>query len=267
MLSLSKIKEETDKLCSLIWDWFEVIDNLSPDEARGKVSQDDSGVITIEGYDFLEILEEMEKWYNCSLQLMKETGYVGLDEFKQLFKDEKFSMFSYLNKLFNGKDLLLEEEINEFEDRFFQMAFILNALPDAIATVREKEFLGSPIEMIFSYIEEAIKISSEDPLNAATKGRLAIEKGVNFLCLEKNIVVTTSSDQQKFTRPRASFCVKVYALSNAGIITSAEEKEVKDTYKICSEIMHGDKTSSPISTFKEHLETTKQILKKLINEL
>jgi hypothetical protein len=249
MLSLSKIKEETDKLSALMWDWFEFIDGLSPDEAYE--------------YDTIEIIEEMEKWYNCSLQLMKETGYVGLDEFKQLFKDEKFSMFNYLNNLFNGKEPSKEEN-DEFQDRFFQMAFILDALPDAIATVREKkEFSGNPIEMIFSYIEEAIKISSEDLINAATKGRLAIEKGVNFLCLEKDIAIT----QKISPGPRASFCDKVNALANGGIITSTEEKELKDTHKICSEIMHRGKTSFPISTFKERLEIAKQIFKKLINEL
>jgi hypothetical protein len=249
MLSLSKIKEETDKLSSLMWDWFDFVDNFSPDEAQG--------------YDFFEILEEMEKWYNCSLQLMKETEYVGLDEFKQLFKDEKFSMFSYLNNLFSGKGPS-EEKRKEFEDRFFQMAFILNALPDAIATVREKkEFSGNPIEMIFSYIEEAIKIFSEDIADAATKGRLAIEKGVNFLCLEKNIVITPKD----ISRVRPSFCDKVNALLNAGIIISEEAKELKDTYYLCSDIIHRGKISLPISTFKERLETTKQILKKLINEL
>ena len=251
MLSLSKIKKETDKLSSLMWDWFEVIDSLSPDEARS--------------YDFDEIIKEMEKWYNCSLQLMKETGYVGLDEFKQLFRDEKFSMFSYLNNLFFGKKPSKEEN-DEFQDRFFQMLFILDALPDAIAAVREKEFSGSEKERIFSYIEEAIKIFSEDIADAATKGRLAIEKGVNFLCLEKNIVVTTSSDQQKFTRPRASFSDKLHALLNAGIIISEEAKELKDTYYLCSDIIHRGKISLPISTFKERLETAKQILKKLINE-
>jgi hypothetical protein len=249
MLSLSKIKEETDKLSALMWDWFDFVDNLSPDEAPS--------------YDFCETLQEMEKWYNCSLQLMKETGYVGLDEFKQLFKDENFSMFNYLNKLFSGKKPS-EEESKEFENRFFQMAFILNALPDAIATIREKkESSGNPIEMIFSYIEEAIKNFSEDLINAATKGRLAIEKGVNFLCLEKGIVIT----QKISPGPRASFCDKVNALANAGIITSTEEKELKDIYKICSAIMHGSKLSFPISTFKERLETAKQIFKKLINEL
>jgi len=108
MLSLSKIKEETDKLSSLMWDWFEVIDELSPDEA----------------YDTIKIIEEMEKWYNCSLQLMKETGYLGLDEFKQLFKDEKFSMFSYLHNLFFGKGPS-EEEKDEFRDRFFKWRLYL----------------------------------------------------------------------------------------------------------------------------------------------
>jgi len=70
-------------------------------------------------------------WYYRAVQLMTDSGFVGLEKFKSLCEDDGFSMLDFYTKLADGgqpergwRDKLLP--------RLLQMHFMLGALPAAV---------------------------------------------------------------------------------------------------------------------------------------
>jgi len=92
---------------------------------------DEAVVLPQSGHNWYNEAIRFHAWYYRAVQLMTDSGFVGLEKFKSLCEDGGFSMLDFYTKLADGgqpepgwRDKLLP--------RLLQMHFMLGALPDAV---------------------------------------------------------------------------------------------------------------------------------------
>ena len=141
----------------------------------------------VEDYDWIDVSEDFFTAYYTALQMMEQHKYVGADRFRSLFSDDTFSMGAYMAHV-GWSCAPSPEKSSIMHDRLWEMYFLLNAMPSAVAACRGELISHGAEDAVAALHRYRDELAVHGPVDTRARIRTALENAVNIACVVRATV-------------------------------------------------------------------------------